>query len=309
MEKVLIFADPGVDDGFALLYALNHPDITVTGIVADYGNVSQEDALKNITFLLDLTDQQQIPVIVGAKRPLSGNPPEYFYDIHGVHGLGFVVPDKCIQRIHPFQKIYQIIDQYRSELTIISLARLTSLALAFIQAESNVTKVKQTLLMGGAFLVPGNRTPLAEANIYGDPHAAATVISNSRNTTLLPLNVSNRAIIPDHMIESIAKQASGPYSSILIPMIRYYSKQYEKILPDAGGAPLHDLIVFSYLMHPEYYQVVHKQVEVVTAGPSKGLTYADFRAAPEKVPGSPVHTIALDFNKELFLDDIMKVLA
>ncbi|WP_431799709.1 nucleoside hydrolase [Halobacillus andaensis] len=92
MEKVLIVADPGVDDAFAIIYALLHPDIEVAGIINEYGNVSQEDAVRNTWYLLKIADKEEIPIILGAHQPLTGNSPEYFYNIHGVEGLGSVRP-------------------------------------------------------------------------------------------------------------------------------------------------------------------------------------------------------------------------
>ena len=39
LEKVLFFGDPGIDDSFAIMYGLLHPEIEIVGIVTGYGNV------------------------------------------------------------------------------------------------------------------------------------------------------------------------------------------------------------------------------------------------------------------------------
>ncbi|SME55610.1 Inosine-uridine preferring nucleoside hydrolase [Bacillus cereus] len=49
-KKVLLFTDLGIDDAFAILYTFFRNDIQLVGIVADYGNVSRENAIKNIGY-------------------------------------------------------------------------------------------------------------------------------------------------------------------------------------------------------------------------------------------------------------------
>lgn len=309
LRKVLIIADPGVDDAFAIMYALLHPEIEVVGIVAEYGNVSQDIALRNTAYLLQLANRTDIPIIKGADKPLTGTDPEFFFDIHGAHGLGEIIPP--IQETpysEHFQKVYELIDTYGKDLSIINLSRFTSLALTYIQSESNIEEAGNIYVMGGAFFVPGNRTSVAEANIYGDPQAAKIVAAHGENVTFVPLNVSNRAVIPLDTMKKVAEENDTPFSKIIFPIMDYYSNQYESIIPGIDGAPLHDVTLFSYLMNPEYYTVVERQVSVNATGPSQGFTYADFRPAPEYIKGYPMHNIIIDFNKEAFIKDFVKIM-
>ncbi|WP_240721440.1 nucleoside hydrolase [Pseudarthrobacter sp. NamE5] len=46
--------------------------------------------------------------------------------------------------------------------------------------------------MGGAALAPGNITPVAEANIWHDPEAAARVLTADWDVTLVPLLLFRR---------------------------------------------------------------------------------------------------------------------
>ncbi|MBX0357176.1 nucleoside hydrolase [Halobacillus sp. Nhm2S1] len=308
LRKVLIIADPGVDDAFAIMYALLHPEIEVVGIVAEYGNVSQEIALRNTAYLLQLANKSDIPMIKGADKPLTGTDPEFFFDIHGAHGLGEVIPAVQTPDHERFQKVYELIHTYGKDLTIINLSRLTSLALTYIQSESNIDKAGDVYVMGGAFFVPGNRTPIAEANIYGDPQAAKIVAAHGENVTFVPLNISNRAVIPLDTIKKVAVENDTPFSKIIYPIMDYYSNQYESIIPGIDGAPLHDVTLFSYLMNPKDYKVVERQVSVNAIGPSKGLTYADFRPAPDFIEDYPMHNIIIDFNREAFIKDFVRIM-
>ncbi|GGF13093.1 nucleoside hydrolase [Halobacillus andaensis] len=310
MKKVLIIADPGVDDSFAIMYALLHPEIEVVGIVCDYGNVSQKDAIRNTKLLLKIADQEDIPIILGADRPLTGEAPQYFYDIHGDYGLGGFVPDSPASiKVYPFTKMYELIDEHGKDLTVVNLSRLSTLALMYFHPESNIDQVDQVLIMGGAFHVPGNVTPLAEANIYGDPQAAKVVAKHGQNITFIPLNVSNRAIITNDDISHLTQNSISPYSSILEPIMSYYSKQYENLIPGINGAPLHDVTLFSYLLNQDRYLTVDRQVQVIVDGPSKGLTHADFRPVPKVIGKAPIHTIVVDFDPSFFVKDFIEIMS
>ncbi|TCP29633.1 purine nucleosidase [Scopulibacillus darangshiensis] len=310
MKKILLFTDPGVDDAFAIMYALLHPELELVGLVCGYGNVSQSDALRNSAYLLKLAGRDDIPLINGAKAPLSGQPPQYFYDLHGYHGIGAVNTESTkITHTYPFHTVYELITVYGSELTLVNLSRLTTLALTFLEAESNIHDVKEIIIMGGAFFVPGNISPLAEANIYGDPPAGKIVTTYGKNLTFLPLNVSNRSIISNDIIRYLSNQTTTPFTPIIKPIMDYYSSQYQHIMPGINGGPLHDVAALSCLTSKDHYKGVNRQVFVVDDGSSKGLTYADFRPVPKVEPGYPINKIILDFSVQHFVNDFVAVMS
>ncbi|WP_175565064.1 nucleoside hydrolase, partial [Bacillus cereus] len=71
-KKVLLFTDLGIDDAFAILYTFFRKDIQLVGIVADYGNVSRENVIRNINYLKYIAGREEIPVFLGASVPLTG---------------------------------------------------------------------------------------------------------------------------------------------------------------------------------------------------------------------------------------------
>ena len=48
--------------------------------------------------------------------------------------------------------------------------------------------------MGGAVTVPGNVTPVAEANVYNDPEAAHMVLASGAMPRLIGLDVTHQAL-------------------------------------------------------------------------------------------------------------------
>ena len=56
--------------------------------MADYGNVSRENVIRNINYLKYIAGREEIPVFLGASVPLTGILIQYFPEVHGKVGLG-----------------------------------------------------------------------------------------------------------------------------------------------------------------------------------------------------------------------------
>ncbi|MGM7700466.1 nucleoside hydrolase [Pseudalkalibacillus sp. Hm43] len=308
MKNVLLFGDPGIDDSLALIYAILHPDINLVGVVACYGNIEKQQAVRNVRYLLEISGVQDVPVIRGAEGPLNGDFTVFYPEIHGPEGLGPIQPNESIPpEFNSYEEIFEIVNQFEGDLTVVNLGRNSSLSMALILEPDIMENVSSFYLMGGAFFVPGNVTPLAEANIHGDPIAARNILHKAKNTTLFPLNVTNYAYVTDAMAALIQQNARNVYRELTPKIIRYYINAYQKLHPGIPGAALHDVLTLMGLTNPNVCQYVTKTVDVQTSGPSKGQTIADFRNPPEPQKGNPIR-IAIQLNYNLFYQDFLKTM-
>jgi purine nucleosidase len=306
-KKVLLFGDVGVDDTVALLYGYFNEQIDIVGVVADYGNISREMTLQNIIYLIRLFNMPDVKVILGAEKPMTGEEPTFYPEVHGVHGLGPIIPSSMQDLegtlTENFYEIVNLINQYKGELTIVNTGRLTSLATMFILYRELMKQVKEIYIMGGAFWVPGNVTAVSEANIYGDPIAAKIVLQYAKNLTIIPLNVTDRAIVTPEMVDYI--HAKGK-ASVLKPMLDYYYHFYKKRNPAIKGSPVHDAITLMATIHEEWFTFKMLPVHVITAeGISRGQTIADIRPWIKFEENEKKHRIAFDFNYNEFFSDFM----
>jgi purine nucleosidase len=306
-KKVLLFGDVGVDDTVALLYGYFNEQIDIVGVVADYGNISREMTLQNIIYLIRLFNMPDVKVILGAEKPMTGEEPTFYPEVHGVHGLGPIIPSSMQDLegtlTENFYEIVNLINQYKGELTIVNTGRLTSLATMFILYRELMKQVKEIYIMGGAFWVPGNVTAVSEANIYGDPIAAKIVLQYANNLTIIPLNVTDRAIVTPEMVDYI--HAKGK-ASVLKPMLDYYYQFYKKRNPAIKGSPVHDAITLMATIHEEWFTFKMLPVHVITAeGISRGQTIADIRPWMKFEENEKKHRIAFDFNYNEFFSDFM----
>ncbi|RYE64298.1 MAG: nucleoside hydrolase, partial [Oxalobacteraceae bacterium] len=70
MQKIIIDADPGLDDAAAILMALASPELEVLGITVVAGNVCLEDTVRNACKLVSVSGLRHVPVHAGAAGPL-----------------------------------------------------------------------------------------------------------------------------------------------------------------------------------------------------------------------------------------------
>ncbi|MFD2683081.1 nucleoside hydrolase [Bacillus seohaeanensis] len=307
MKKILLFADPGIDDSIAIIYALLNPEIEVVGIVSSYGNVDKKQATENVAYLLELANKTDIPIIGGTTRPFSGEIPTFYPEIHGPEGLGPIVPPENIAgELLNFTEIFNIIDQ-NPGLTIVDVGRNTSLATAVILSDDLSEKVKEFYIMGGAFLVPGNVTPYAEANFYGDPVASSLVFDSLKNITVIPLNVSNNSIVTKQHVATIQESTQNPLIDILDEVMDYYINAYKKLIPGLVGAPLHDVVTLSLLANPDMGRFIYRDVQIQQTGKTKGVSIADLRVKPEDTDKNV--RIYLELDYPLFLEDFIRVMS
>ncbi|WP_223701932.1 nucleoside hydrolase [Sutcliffiella deserti] len=316
MKKVLLFADFGIDDIMAVIYANFEDNVELVGIVAEYGNVEKKIAIRNARYLQQLTGRYDVPLIVGAERPLIGGTPIYYPEIHGPEGFGAYIPSQAVEDgneniFENFHQVYDVIEKYNKDLTIICVGRLTSLATSFILYPETVDKVKEIFIMGGAFNFPGNVTPVAEANIYGDPYAANIVFNYAKNMTIFPLNVTQRAVLTSEMvnyIDEVNRKANNALGLIIKPMMDYYWQFYKSQNPAISGSPLHDVLTLWAVFNESNITYTYKPVRVVTSfGSAFGQTIGDFRSFVQLSEDS-VHRIAIEFDYPLFINRVIEVL-
>ncbi|WP_226675480.1 nucleoside hydrolase [Rossellomorea aquimaris] len=312
IKKIILFSDTGIDDAIALIYALKNPDIEVMGIVSGFGNTDRNKSYRNAAYLVKLAGQKGIPVIAGSTGPLNGEEPEFFPEIHGVEGLGPLSPPIPEERYGDktnFSKLFQLIKKHPGEITIVNVGRCTSLAIAWLLSPEVMNLVKETYLMGGAFLVPGNVTEVAEANFYGDAVAADIVCKTAPNLTVVPLNVTRKALLTPDQVDFIASRAKTPLDEIIKPILDFYYEAYQKLEPGIPGTPQHDLsavlaaeeIAGLFTYETRDIRIQHERSH------ANGLSIADFRPGTTDCNGTGCPRIAVAIDERVFLTKVLDI--
>ncbi|WP_096269530.1 nucleoside hydrolase [Paucisalibacillus globulus] len=317
-KKVLLFGDIGIDDIVAIIYGYLNDEIDIVGVVTEYGNIPQKNALATVRYLneqvLTIEESQRATLIAGAENPMTAEPVEFFPEIHGEYGMGPITPENVQDgfELENFFTIIDLIDEYGDELYIVNIGRLTSLATMFLLYPERMKKIKQIYIMGGAFWEPGNVTAVSEANIHGDPVAAQIVLTYAEQVTIIPLNVTKNAIVTPEMVNYIDQNGSV---DIVKPMIDYYYDFYKKRDSSVQGSPLHDVLTLMAVNNEEMFTFEEYPVHVVqaTKGTERGQTIADIRPfgnlEEETEKEIMKHRIAFEFDYREFFRDFMTTMS
>ena len=309
VKKVIYDTDPGVDDAMALVFLIASPEIELVGITTVLGNHRIDTTTRNALFLKDYFDIAA-PVARGAGKPLvleERNPPTY---VHGENGLGDIeLPDTIRATEHPLPAHRFIIETVRAnphEISIVAVGRMTNLALALREDPEIASLVKEIVIMGGAFGYrghSGNVTPVAEANIIGDPHAADEIFAASWPIVAVGLDVTQEAVMSTAYLEKL-RDAAGRTGQFLWDVSRFYENFYLQAtgLP---GIPVHDSSAIAYLIDPTLFTTRSGPIRVVTEGIAIGQTIQmpNTRRFPpgNAWEGRPDNKICIDGDADRFL--------
>lgn len=274
--KVIFDTDPGIDDAMALLYLSKLPEIDLIGITTVVGNAGIDHTTRNALFLkqkFGLT----APVIRGAAETLDGVFKPEPVAVHGENGLGEIeIPAVDASGLAPGSAHQFIIDSLKAnpgEVTIIAVGRMTNLALALRQAPEVAKLAKQVIIMGGAFGYEGrsgNITPLAEANIHGDPVAADEIFAAEWPVVVVGLDVTHDIILDNAYLAALADEA-GENGELLRQMCGHYAKFYMNVM-GLSGVVGHDLLAVTYALYPEWFETRRGAIAVVRDGIAVGQT-------------------------------------
>ena len=288
IKKIIIDTDPGQDDAVAILLALASPELEILGITTVAGNVPLNLTTKNALIITEMAGREDINVYAGCDSPLS-RPLITAENVHGATGLDgpeLINPTKKVKEDHAVDFIIKTLrDHTPNTVTLCPLGPLTNIATAFKKAPDIISKVKQVVLMGGAYFEVGNVTPTAEFNIFVDPEAASYVFNLGLDLVIMPLDVTHKALTTPERIDKFSK-LNTKCGTFVAEMTAFFER-FDKDKYGTEGAPLHDPCVIAYLLNPEIFSGRRINVEIETDSElTLGMTVADWWGVTNKEPNA-----------------------
>ncbi|MDP1729745.1 MAG: nucleoside hydrolase [Devosia sp.] len=278
-RKIIIDTDPGQDDAVAILLALASPeDFDVLGIVAVAGNVSLPQNARNALKVVELSGRTEVPVYAGCERPMRRHlvTAEHVHGDTGLNGPGLPEPKIRLKKQHGVDFIVDTLLAHEpGTITLCTLGPLTNIAMALVKAPRIASRIKEIVMMGGAYFEVGNITPAAEFNIYVDPEAADVVMRSGIPIVMAPLDATHMILTTHDRLEKI--DAIGNKAGKAVAQMLAFSERFDLQKYGTKGAPLHDPCVIAYLIKPELFEGRHINVTIETASElTMGMTVADY---------------------------------
>lgn len=312
---VIIDTDPGVDDALALLLAAGSPELEVLAVTTVGGNVTLEHATENA---------QRILPVAWHGRPLpplyrgSAGGSETAEYVHGADGLGGVSlhrnqagklsypPGALLSPEPAAQAMLSRIAARPDEVTLVTLGPLTNAAAAFRQDPETMRRVREVVIMGGAFCEPGNTGPVAEFNIFVDPEAAQEICDSGLPLRWIPVDVTHRCLLRQEQVERLEESPRARFARAIAGFyMDYHHSGYGEY-----ACFLHDPVAVAAVIWPELFRTEALRVDVETTGTlTRGMTVADFRPAAYRTAAAPNSAVALGGDQETLVARIVERLA
>ena len=285
-RKIIIDTDPGQDDALAILLALGSPELDVLGITCIAGNVPLPLTIRNAQLVCELAGRRDIKIFAGCGRPMVRDlvTAEAVHGQTGLDGPDWDEPTMGVQDMHAVDWLVEVLMAADDgEVTLCPVGPITNVAMAMVREPRIIPKIAEIVTMGGGFFVGGNTTPVAEFNVYVDPHAADVMYRSGVPIVTMPLDVTHKALMSPEWIESV-RAIGGDVGDKTAAMLSFYGR-YDIERYNERGGPLHDPATIAYLLNPDLYGGKDVFVEVETHSElTMGMTVVDYWNRWERPP-------------------------
>jgi pyrimidine-specific ribonucleoside hydrolase len=291
VAALIVDTDPGVDDAYAIALAARAPEADLRAVTAVFGNVDLPTTTANARRLLGMLGRGDVPLGVGADRPLIHPTTQRAADVHGDDGLGGVAARFGPPGPEPVGRAWDVIarvlESSEQPVVLAAIGPLTNVALLLATRPDLAERIGRLVVMGGSIGAGGNVSAAAEFNVWSDPEAARRVLVEERvPTTLVPLDLTHEVTVDRAWLDALA--ASGPVGDALAATRDVYARG-EALGVDR--VPIHDAVALLEAMVPGTLATVPLEVEVDTSlGPGRGTVHADRRG---RAPGGRTVDVAL----------------
>lgn len=301
-RKIIIDTDPGQDDAAAIMLALGSPEeIDLLGITTVAGNVPLSRTQTNARIVCEFSGRPDVKVFAGCDRPLERPPvtAEYVHGPTGLDGPELFEPTMPLQAMNGVDFIIDTLRTHEAgTVTLCTLGPMTNVATAFQRAPDIIPRVKEVVMMGGAYFEVGNITPAAEFNIYVDPEAASIVLKSGAPVTMMPLDLTHKVLTLKARVEKI--RALGNRAGVALAEMLDFFERFDVEKYGSDGGPLHDPTVIAYLIKPEIFSGRHCNVEIeLNSELTVGMTVVDWWRVTKREKNAMVMK---DIDAQAFFD-------
>jgi purine nucleosidase len=263
IRRIILDTDIGTnpDDCLALALVLASPELELVALTTVYGDVALRARIALKLLHLRKGARRDLPVALGAERPLLPDRPVKWA---GYEGQGILEPgDDALQpSTQPAADlIVEAVRAQPSQLTLVAIGPLTNVALALRRDPRLAENLAGLVVMGG--VVGGAHAlhlPWTEHNFRSDPEAAQIAVSAGATLTIVPLDVTTQVSIRRPDLERI-RAAGDAYHQALAAQVSLYPPFAQR-----GWGYLHDPLAVAALVEPSLLTMEPLHAVIETGG-------------------------------------------
>ncbi len=324
MKKIILDTDPGIgalgadiDDGLAIVMALNSEELETLGLTIVNGNVTQEQGTINALNLLQIMGRTDIPVFPGAKKPILQDMIEIRNTFSRImEKSGWEKPSPVSEsevniKPEPDHAVDFIIEQvykYPYEITMICIGPLTNLAMAICKQPDLPGLIKETIIMGGGWTQPLDcYTSVAEFNMYCDPEAAKIVLASGMQLRMVGYDIAVKSrLTKEHL--KIISDYNTPTSKFIVKT----AEPWLEFMYAAFGVNycyLPDPQAIAWALDEKLFSSEDMYVDIETKGDlTRGMIVVDRNKALRKCSNPTNVNVCTDINNDGFMETMLDLL-
>lgn len=259
---VFVDTDAGCDDALAVVWLLRHPAAQIVGMSSVFGNSSVQNTTANLLTVLEALDDDT-PVTMGASAPLVYPRTGAGAISHGPDGLwGAQAPANLAPIAKGAPGAIAAAARAHPGLTVLALGPLTNVARAVQAYPDEMANVRLVALAGAR--IAGNLTPVAEFNVFADPHALAVVLESQMQVELITRDAFEDMRIDGVRTATQLERECGPVGQVLAQALLGYTRVASRGVGNMVAVP--DVTAVIYALHPRLGVAAPATVRVVTEG-------------------------------------------
>jgi pyrimidine-specific ribonucleoside hydrolase len=264
-----------IDDGFAIVGALNAPDLVLLGITTVYGNAPHADVYRVANEIIALK-QANLPVVPGAAECLPREGP---------------LPP-------PNAAVAFMAETLRSRAAhLVAIGPLTNIGLLAHHHPDVLANVLSIVIVAGrsesAPFYLGDVGPVRDFNLENDVRAARLVLECGRPLVLAGFELTSQVAVTEQdlaAIGAVGTDVAAYFHRNSLAWCRYWTRNFPA---DAGFHPW-DSAAISWLRNPEYFVAEERGWRLQPAPPAAGAGGPDAAPPPARTHAEPPYWLECD---------------
>jgi purine nucleosidase len=217
-------------------------------------------------------------------------------NVHGHDGMGDIglpLSGRTPAAGDAVQVLVDTAREFAGELTLVTLGPLTNIALAIERDPQFAANVARCVVMGAVADHIGNINPVAEFNMYVDPHAVRAVLASELPLEFVGWDISRTFAVLDQRQAAEVRAIGTPLAEFCID-IQGVVADYAATETHLAGFDLPDPIAMAYALDPAVATVASRlHLEVECDSPiTRGMVVMDVLGLMHRAPNALVVTAA-----------------